>query len=318
MQHGLPVFQSPNKNIKSLIEKEAVTYGHFLNQKTEIIWGDKMKKYLLSILTILVLASNSFASETLLIFAGAASKPVLEEINKNFEKENNVKIKISFGGSGSILSQMKLAKKGDLYIPGSSDFMEKAKKDNQVLPETEKIIAYLIPSICVQAGNPMEITGVESLASKDIRLGTGVPGTVCVGLYAVEIIEGSGLKEKIRPKIVTNAESCEKTASLIVMKNVDAVFGWSVFENWAPDKIKSIPVEPKYFKRIGYIPAAVSVYTQNKGLALKYIKYLTGKEAQNMFKNNGYITDVDEARKIAPNAEIGGDYLLPAGNEPLV
>lgn len=272
-----------------------------------------MKKYLLFIFIILTLVSNSLAEETLLIFAGAASKPVLEEINKNFGKENNIKIEATFGGSGSILSQMKLVKKGDIYIPGSSDFMEKAKKNNLVLPETEERIAYLIPSICVQAGNPRNITGVASLAEKDVKIGIGVPETVCLGLFAVEIIEGSDLKEKIRPKIVTNAESCEKTASLLVMKNVDAVFGWSVFENWVPGKIKSIPIEPKYFKRIGYIPAAVSVYTQNKELALKYIKYLTGKEAQNMFENNGYITDVKEAMKIAPGAEIGGDYTLPAG-----
>jgi molybdate transport system substrate-binding protein len=33
---------------------------------------------------------------------------------------------------------MKLTKKGDLYFPGSSDFMEMAKKDGFVFPETEK------------------------------------------------------------------------------------------------------------------------------------------------------------------------------------
>ncbi|MDD5773682.1 MAG: molybdate ABC transporter substrate-binding protein [bacterium] len=272
-----------------------------------------MKKYLLFTFLVLALTSNSFAEETLLIFAGAASKPVLEEINKNFEKENNIKIETSFGGSGGILSQMKLAKKGDLYIPGSSDFMEKAKKGNQVLPETEEIIAYLIPSICVQAGNPLKITGVDSLVGKDIKLGIGVPGTVCVGLYAVEIIEGSGLKEKIKPEIVTNAESCEKTASLVAMKNVDAVFGWSVFENWIPDKIKSIPIEPKYFKRIGYIPAAVSVYCKNKELAVKYIKYLKASRSQEIFRESGYITAPEELNKNYPGVKIGGSYLLPDG-----
>lgn len=272
-----------------------------------------MRKYLLFILIVLTLVLNSFASEALLIFAGAASKPVLEEINKNFERENNIRIETSFGGSGSVFSQMKLAKKGDIYIPGSSDFMEKAKKGNLVLPETEEKIAYLIPSICVQSGNPMRITGVESLASKDVRIGIGVPGTVCLGLFAVEIIEGSGLKEKIKPKIVTYAESCEKTASLIVMENVDAIFGWSVFENWSPDKIISIPIEPKYFKRISYIPAAVSVYCKNKELAVNYIRYLKSPQAREIFRKSGYTTNEDEIKRNYPGIEIGGSYSLPEG-----
>ncbi len=61
---------------------------------------------------------------------------------------------MTFGGSGKVLSQMKLAKQGDLYFPGSSDYMEKAKKDGDVIADTEAIIAYLVPAINVQAGNP--------------------------------------------------------------------------------------------------------------------------------------------------------------------
>lgn len=274
---------------------------------------NKISNFILFLIISLFLTTFSFAEESLLIFAGSASKPVLEEINRNFENENKARVEINFGGSGTILSQMKLAKKGDVYIPGSSDFMEKAKAEKLVLPETEERIAYLIPSICVQKDNPENINSLEYLADKNIRLGIGAPQTVCVGLYAAEIIEGSGFKEKIRPKIVTNVESCEKAAALLVMKNVDAVFGWNVFENWAPDKIKSIPIESKYLKRIGYIPAAVSVYCKNKELALKYINYLKTPQVQEIFRKNGYITDENELKKNYPGVEIGGIYSLPEG-----
>ncbi len=274
---------------------------------------NKIFKIILYLFILLFLSTSSFAGESLLIFAGSASKPVLEEINQNFENENKVRVEINFGGSGMILSQMKLARKGDIYIPGSSDFMEKAKTEKLVLPETEERIVYLIPSICVQKGNPKNINSLEDLANKDVKLGIGVPQTVCAGLYAVEIIEASGFKEKIKPLIVTNAESCEKTASLLVMKNVDAVFGWSVFENWLPDKIKSIPVDSKYLKRIGYIPAAVSVYCKNKELALKYIQYLKTPGVREIFGKNGYTTDENEIKKKYPGVEIGGIYSIPEG-----
>lgn len=278
-----------------------------------MLFLNKTLKSILFLIIFLFLTTFSFAGESLLIFAGSASKPVLEEINRNFENENKVKVEVNFGGSGTILSQMKLAKKGDVYIPGSSDFMEKAKAEKLVLPETEERIAYLVPCICVPKDNPKNINSLEGLADKDLKIGIGVPQTVCAGLYAAEIMEASGLKEKIKPQIVTYAESCEKTASLIVMKNVDAVFGWDVFENWAPDKIKSVPIELKYLKRIGYIPAVVSKYSENKTLALKYIKYLKTPEVQSIIRKNGYITDEEELKRNYPGIEIGGIYSLPEG-----
>jgi molybdate transport system substrate-binding protein len=66
--------------------------------------------------------------ENLLIFAGAASKPPTEVLAKLFQQTNGVQVRVTFGGSGFILSQMKLTRKGDVYFPGSSDFMEKAKQ----------------------------------------------------------------------------------------------------------------------------------------------------------------------------------------------
>jgi len=55
------------------------------------------------------------------------------------------------------------------------------------------------------------------------------------------------------------------------MGNIDAVFGWRVFQFWNPEKIRSIPIGQQDLTRIGYIPAAVSVYCKNKEVALKYI-----------------------------------------------
>jgi len=88
---------------------------------------------------LFTLQGISFSQE-LLIFAGAASKPPTEAAAKAFEKKTGVKVYITFGGSGFVLSQMILAKKGDLYFPGSSDYMEIAKKKGVVLPESEKYV----------------------------------------------------------------------------------------------------------------------------------------------------------------------------------
>ena len=101
-----------------------------------------MKKalFLIPIFLILCIIQNAQSSpDRLLIFAGAASKPATEEAVKIFQEKTGIPVDVIFGGSGFVLSQMKLTRKGDLYFPGSSDFMEIAKKDGFVFPETEKI-----------------------------------------------------------------------------------------------------------------------------------------------------------------------------------
>ena len=91
-----------------------------------------MKKtiFLIPIFLIFVAIPNTqSSSEGILIFAGSASKPPTEEVVRVFREKTGIPVDVIFGGSGFVLSQMKLAKKGDLYFPGSSDFMEKAKKE---------------------------------------------------------------------------------------------------------------------------------------------------------------------------------------------
>jgi ABC-type molybdate transport system substrate-binding protein len=156
------------------------------------------------------------SSKPLLVFAGAAGKPPTEQAARLFKETKGVDVQVTFGGSGFVLSQMKLARKGDIYFPGSSDFMEKAKKEKLVYPGTEKIITYLIPAINVQKGNPRNIRSLRDLLKPGVRLGIADPETVCVGTYAVEVVEKNlspEERERFRRNLVTTAESCEKTAT---------------------------------------------------------------------------------------------------------
>lgn len=275
-----------------------------------------MKKSLIFLFLglIIFLPFNGCAQEeqkTITVFAGAASKPALEEAARAFEKETKIKVYFSFGGSGTVLSQMKLAKSGDLYIPGSPDYMAKAKKDGAVEAGSVKIIAYLIPAILVQHGNPKNVQSLSDLAKPGISVGIGNPKAVCVGLYAVEILDYNSMLTEISRNIVTNAESCDKTATLVALKSVDAVLGWHVFSNWHPDIIDVVYLKPEQIPRLAYIPGAVSTFTKDRESAQKFLDFLISAEGQEIFHKWGYIATESEARKFAPNAEIGGEYELP-------
>ena len=253
--------------------------------------------------------------ERLMIFAGAASKPPTEEAAKQFEKKTGVKVDLLFGGSGYVLTQMILGKQGDIYFPGSSDYMELAKKKKAVFPETEKYIVYLVPAINVQKGNPKNIKSLKDLLIPGLKVAIANPEGVCVGAYAVEIIEKNftpAEKEQFKTNLINYTESCEKTATAISLKAADAVIGWSVFQYWDPERIETVPLKDSEVIRIGYIPVAISTFTHNKELAQQFIDFLLSEEGKEIYRKYSYFMTPDEAAAwIGVKKPVGGEYAVP-------
>lgn len=283
----------------------------------------KVKEFLLSCIVIssvicFIVSTVEASEKRITAFCGSASKPVLEEAAESFYKKTGIRVDLNLGGSGTMLAQMKLARRGDLYIPGSPDYMIKAMRDGVVDPDSVAILAYLIIALDVQHGNPKNIQSLSDLARPGIRVAIGNPEAVCVGLYAAEMLERNGLLQQVQKNIVTHAPSCEATVSLLVMKKVDAVIGWDVFSKWNPEEIDTILLKPHEVPRIAYIPAAISSYSHDKKSAQMFIHFLASHQGQKIFIKWGYIATEKEARTFAPKAEIGGEYELPVNYTPPV
>ncbi len=225
--------------------------------------------------------------KTITAFVGSASKPPMEEAAAAFEKETGIKVYLNFGGSGAMLSQIELSKSGDLYIPGSQDYIAKAERKVIIDPASVKKIAYLIPVIAVQHGNPKNIQSLADLAKPGIEVGIGNPQAVCLGLYAIEILDYNHLLADVSKNIVVNAESCEKTATLISLKSVDAVIGWDVFHHWDPEKIDVVYLPAEQLPRIAYIPGAVTKFAEDKESARKFLDFLVSEAGTADFSEMG-------------------------------
>jgi molybdate transport system substrate-binding protein len=257
-------------------------------------------------------SSDSVAGKgkTLIAFVGSASMPATKEAAGLFEKETGIHVELHFGGSGSMLSQMILSRRGDLYFPGSPDYMAKAIERRVVQPDSVRETAYLIPAINVPRSNPKSIQGLRDLGKKGVELAIANPRSVCVGLYAVEILEKNGLRERVKPNIKTYVESCSRAASIVALKNVDAAIGWRVFGNWNPKRIMTIALKPHEIPRIASIPIAISTFSQNQRDAQQFIDFLKSDAGKDIYRKWGYIVTEAQARRFAPNSEIGGRYEL--------
>lgn len=267
----------------------------------------------LSIMALFLIVSSAdcAAADPIVVFAGSASQPPLEEAAQEFESRSGVPVILHLGGSGAMLSQILLTGQGDIYIPGSPDYMQKAIDFNLIAGE-EIVIAYLVPAILVPQGNPQRINSLRDLIRPGLRIGIADPESVCVGLYAVEIFQLNNMIETIRPNLRGQVESCAKAAAMLPLGTVDAIMGWREFAGWNPT-IQAILLQPAEIPRLAYIPAARLRQAKNPDKASEFIAFLNSQEGQEIFRKWGYYTELDEVRKFAPAADIGGLYHLPEG-----
>jgi len=254
--------------------------------------------------------------EPLMVFVGAASKPPTEEIVRAFEKRTDIKVDTLYGGSGYVLSQMVLSGRGDVYFPGSSDYMEKAKREGRVDPVTERIVVYLVPAINVRRGNPKGIRTLRDLTRPGLKVAIANPESVCLGAYAVETVERNLTKQEkalFCRNLVNFTESCEKTATAVSLGAVDAVLGWSVFEHWDPKRIETVKLKPQEIARIGTIPIAVARCSKDPKRAETFISFLTSAEGRRIFARHQYFLSPEEAfAYIGERKSVGGEYRVPA------
>jgi len=248
---------------------------------------------------------------SLTLFCGSASKPAMEEISARFERETGIEVNTIFGGSGTLLSQIELSQQGEVYLPGSPDYIIIANRKKLLVENSERIVAYLVPAIITPVGNPAGVRSLSDLARPGVRVGLGNPETVCLGLYAVELLEANDLLEKVMRNVVTFGGSCSKTANLAAMSQLDAILGWRVFHFWNPDRMAYVPIAPEKIPRISYIPISIPIHTKDLELSRSFIEFVLSPAGRSVYEDLGYITDLEAAKKLAPRATVGGEYTLP-------
>lgn len=236
------------------------------------------------------------SAKELFVFAAAGTKPAIDEAAVLFEQKTGTKVTINYGGGGEVLSAMVLASTGDIYIAPEQRFMNTAKTKGAVdANATIDTLAYMIPVIGVQEGNPLNIQSLADLAKPGIEIVMGNPETTALGELMPEMLQKAGLYDAVQQNIVTNAPQVTAMITMLKMSQVDAAIIWHYFGTTASNDVDIIWIPKEYVTGIGEIQAAVSTYSIEAETAQKFIDFLVTPEGKEIFEKNGYITDAGEA-----------------------
>ena len=253
-----------------------------------------LRKFLFVLLLACILSSCGKKSDkNLILYCGAGIRPAALKLIAAFEKVNpDIKISATYAGSGRLLGQLTAARKGDLFMPGSAFYVEKAVADNLADVETRRDAAYFIPVILVQKGNPMRIKSLNDLVNKKIRLGLGDERAVAVGKQSMKIFKKNNITiDKVKQNLKYVSGTVNELGMAIELKNIDAAIVWDANAKQYAHAGDSIEIPMKQNIPVT-IPIVILSFSKYPEVAQKFINFVTSKTGIDILKAQKYTTSM--------------------------
>ena len=241
----------------------------------------------------------SAGAADLQVCSGLAVRQPLTEIAKLYEQKTGVKVSVVIGPPRELVARMAEAKIGDVFVPGSYWAMDLAKSKGVVAKIEGETVAYLVPCIAVEKGNPQNVRSLEDLARPGLRVAirsdTEGPEKPCLGEITTSAFRSAGIAEKVKPNIVASIDKCDQVAAALRDKKADAVICWTFFAARFPDDMEAVSL-PEAAAKARPIPVAVTTCAADPAVARAFVGFLRSPAAQRVFVKRGY-------RGIPPKAE---------------
>jgi len=228
----------------------------------------------------------------LFLYCGAGLRPPVSEVVDVLSREHDAKIECNYAGSGALLNQVQITKRGDLFMPGDVFYIDLLEPTDLV--QSKHTVCYFIPVILVRKGNPKNIKGLEDLAKPGVRLGLGDPEVCAIGRKSARIFEKNNIKiEEVKKNLVFNSLTVDELGVQIEVGKVDAVIVWDSTAGYYIDS-GDIVVIPRGKNTISTVAIALLRSSAHKELAREFIDFITSGRGQEIFRKHHFSTELPE------------------------
>jgi molybdate transport system substrate-binding protein len=236
---------------------------------------------------LLVYPLSGFAKDMLLVYSGAGMRKPMDKIGVAFEKKYGVAVNYNYAGSNTLLSQIELTKRGDVYMPGATMYIDKAKEKGFV--DYERPVAYHIPVIAVPEGNPVKIKGPTDLTKPGVKIILGDPKAAACGKIAKKILKKNKIYDAVQKNIVAHTATVNELVVYLCMRQTDASIIWKASLLGTEDKTDIVEI-PKKQNCIKVIPIGRLTFAENKEMAKKFVDFVVSSEGKGIFGECGFTT----------------------------
>lgn len=242
---------------------------------------------ILALLTLIVRPESALAAEEITVSAAASLTDALKAVAHQFEQDHSgIKVVLNFAASGVLLQQMAQGAPVEVFLSADQKTMDQAQETGLIVPETRKNLVSNGLVLIVPQDSRLALKDLHSLARPEVkRLGLGNPETVPAGRYTREALRHQGLWETLQPKYIMG-ESVRQVLDYVSRGEVDAGFVFTTDAAIAKGKVRPVLVV-KGHRPILY-PLALVAAGRQPALARKFLDFLGGPQAQEIFKKYGF------------------------------
>lgn len=239
------------------------------------------------------------AQELLVYCAAGMSKP-MEEIAAAYEREYGVRIQLQFGGSGTLLSNIKVSGTGDIFFAADNSYIEAARKDALIDEVMDAV--QMSPVIAVPKGNPKGIHTLEDLARKDLRICLANPEAASIGRLTQEFLAKKGLWEAIEANVMASGvfkPTVNDIANDLKIGSADAGILWNAVTAQYPE-LEDVAI-PGADHLMQTASLALLKTAKNPTAALRFMRYATAMDrGLPIFEKHRFPTEPGDAWALTP------------------
>jgi molybdate transport system substrate-binding protein len=159
------------------------------------------------------------ATDSVTVFAAASLTEAFTQIADEFEEVHGVEVRLSFGSSDGLATQIQEGAPADVFASASPTWMDAVAEDPGVTDRGDFARNVLV--VIVPAGDPAGIVAVDGLGERGIKLVLAAEG-VPVGDYAREMVANAGIADEALANVVSNEDDVKGVVQKVALGEADA------------------------------------------------------------------------------------------------
>ena len=216
--------------------------------------------------------------QSLVLYCAAGMYPPVAEVVKEYQEQFGVTVRVQYGGSGTLLSNLRAAEAGDLYLAADTSYIEAARRQG-LLAETIPL-AILHPVIASAKGNPKKIQSAGDLLRDDVRVALGNSDAASIGKQTQIAMTRAGLWDRLQQAVQSRGvfkPTVNDVANDIKIGTVDAGVIWDSTAKQYPELEIAAPLteDPNFVLEV---QIAVLRGSRQPTEALRFARYLSARD----------------------------------------
>jgi len=213
--------------------------------------------------------SGAPATGPILVYCAAGLRQPVEAAVKAYPGE----VQLQFGGSQTLLANIELSGKGDLFIPADDSYLGIARSKNLIAESIP--LALMAPVLAVARGNPKRIHRLADLLKPGVRLAQANPDATAVGKLVRDALEKPGHWAALKQHTLVFKPTVNDVANDLKLGSADAGFVWDAIVRQDPELERVDGVD---FGVVANVPVSVLKSSANAAAALRFARFLAARD----------------------------------------